>query len=174
MWADGIAGISLPAISMRQSSRKQVCYSCYHGSLAFSGYLVRLVIHLHILLAFCGIIVFLVVSGVKFLASWIPNLASIWVSLRSTLLIWGPQEFEIKDCMRNDDYKIMQGLIMLQDFATVEGISMIGGQAVLVDKWSIVFVLVLILNKFGLYTIWEPSYFHSLFYFIIFNVFYYQ
>ena len=68
----------------------------------------------------------------------------------------------------------MQGLIMLQDFATVEGISMIGGQAVLVDKWSIVFVLVLILNKFGLYTIWEPSYFHSLFYFIIFDVFYYQ
>ena len=120
MWADGIAGISLPAISMRQSSRKQVCYSCCHGSLAFSGYLVRLVIHLHILLAFCGIIVFLVVSGVKFLASLIPNLASIWVSLRSTLLIWGPQEFEIKDCMRNDDYKIMQGLIMLQDFLTVE------------------------------------------------------
>ena len=149
MWADGIAGISLPAISMRQSSRKQVCYSCYHGSLAFYGYLVRLVIHLHILLAFCGIIVFLVVSGVKFLASLIPNLASIWVSLRSTLLIWGPQEFEIEDCMRNDDYKIMQGLIMLQDFATVEGISMIGGQAVLVDKWSFVFILVLILNNFG-------------------------
>ena len=174
MWADGIAGISLPAISMRQSSRKQVFYSCYHGSLAFYGYLVRPVIHLHILLAFCGIIVFLVVSGVKFLASLIPNLASIWVSLRSTLLIWGPQEFEIEDCMRNDDYKIMQGLIMLQDFLTVEWISMIGGQAILVDKWSIVFILVLILNNFGFVYNMGTLLFSLSILFYIFNVFYYQ
>lgn len=93
---------------------------------------------------------------------------------RSTLLIWGPQEFEIEDCMRNDDYKIMPGLIMLQDFATVEGISMIRGLAILVDKWSIVFVLVLILNKFGFVYNMGTLLFSQSILFYNFNVFYYQ
>lgn len=76
--------------------------------------------------------------------------------------------------MRNDDYKIMPSLIMLQDFATVEGISMIRGLAILVDKWSIVFVLVLILNKFGFVYNMGTLLFSQSILFYNFNVFYYQ
>lgn len=49
VFADGIAGISLPAISMKPSSRKQVCFCFPVLILLFSILSILMLAHIHYL-----------------------------------------------------------------------------------------------------------------------------